>query len=131
MTFKTTAGRFIPVAVLGLSLVATVPMVYAQGAGGGAAGAGGMGNANVGAPTRGNGPAGNSGASATSPSTLGGSVSGSVSDPAVPGSTAGDSAVRSPTDDPRGLTANPNDRNDLNNSDSNTTSDGSVPPSAR
>jgi hypothetical protein len=83
-------------ACFSLSLAAFTPMVHAQAAGAGASGAAGSGAAissGPGSATRGSGPTGNNGVTATSPSTLGGSVSGSTTDPAVPGSTAGDTAV--------------------------------------
>jgi hypothetical protein len=80
-----------------LSLLCAAPMLYAQAAGGGAPGNAG---ATMGSTTRGTtGQPGNS-SNVTSPSTLGGSVSGSSSDPAVPGTTAGDTSVKNSTPPP-------------------------------
>jgi len=76
--------------VFGLSLLCA-PMLYAQAAGGGSGGSAG---ATMGDGTRGTSGQPGSSSNVTSPSTLGGSVSGSSSDPAVPGSTAGDTSVK-------------------------------------
>jgi hypothetical protein len=76
----------------GAALIALVssPSVYAQAPAGGT-GTSTTSGTSVGSAAGGTSALGNSGSSVTSPSTLGGSVSGSQ--PAVPGSTAGDAAV--------------------------------------
>ena len=83
-------------ACLSLSMAAFVPSTFAQAAGAGASGAPAASAATgseAQSATRGPGPTGNDGSAATSPSTLGGSVSGSSSAPAAGHRTAGDRAV--------------------------------------
>lgn len=84
-------------ACLSLSMAAFVPSTFAQAAGAGVGGApttgASSGATNTESAARGTGPAGNNGSAATSPSTLGGSVSGSSSAPASGHMTAGDHAV--------------------------------------
>jgi hypothetical protein len=96
MSDRTSVKGILAGTALGLSLLCP-PMLYAQAAGGGAPGNAG---ATAGDNTRGtSGQPGNS-SNVTSPSTLGGSVSGSSSDPAVPGATAGDTSVKNSTPPP-------------------------------
>jgi hypothetical protein len=79
----------------GVALIALAnsPVVYAQAAGSDGTGAATTSGTSAGSAAGGSTATGNSGSSVTSPSTLGGPVIGGSSVPAIPGSTAGDTAV--------------------------------------
>jgi hypothetical protein len=86
--------RLVAASLLCSSLLCVSP-AFAQV--GGAAGAGSGASASADSASRGTSPTTDNGKNVTSPSTMGGSITGSSGQPAIPGSTAGDSALNNGT----------------------------------